>query len=142
MTKIRRILSGARAPGVYRLSSRASADSLRRQLAKAGWRLFCLDGREIKDKASFLRAASAEMDFPGYASRNWDAFEELVNDLSWVPAQGYVVLLDHAADFELGQPRVWSTVTDILGDAVTTWAESESPMYVLIRGGEAVLPEL
>lgn len=142
MKKIDSMISGAREPGVYRLTSRAAPETLRRQLEAEGWRLFHLDGREITDKASFMRASRAAMEFPGYAGQNWDAFEELVNDLSWAPAQGYVVLIDNAAAFELGQPKVWATAMDIFEESAKSWAESDTPLYVLVRGGEAILPAL
>jgi RNAse (barnase) inhibitor barstar len=128
--------------GIYRFASRASAETVQRRAEQAGWRCFHLDGREIKDKASFLQACNAAMEFPDYAGRNWDAFEELVTDLSWAPADGYVVLYDHASVYELSQPRSWATAMDILGDAAKSWADSGTPFYVLVRGSEAVLPTL
>jgi len=82
------------------------------------------------------------MEFPGYAGKNWDAFEECVTDLSWAEAEGYVVLYDHADAFELATPRAWSTAMDILSDAVKSWHDADTPMYVLLRGSKAVLPTL
>jgi hypothetical protein len=53
-----------------------------------------------------------------------------------------VVLYDHAGVYELSQPRSWATAMDILSDAAKAWAESDTPFYLLIRGAEAVLPDL
>lgn len=142
MSKIQAILSQARPPGIYRFRSRASEATLRRALEKAGWRLFYLDGREIRNKAGFLRAVAAAMEFPAYFRPNWDAFEECINDLSWAPAQGYVVLFDHADRFELGAPRDWAMAMDILEDAVLSWRSAGTPVYVLMRGAEALYPDL
>lgn len=142
MSKIKAVLSQAHAPGVYRFRSRVAPATLRRALEKAGWRLFYLDGREIHDKASFLQAGAAAMEFPAYFRPNWDAFEECVNDLSWAPAQGYVILFDHAGRFELSAPRDWATAMDIFEDAVASWRSAGTPMYVLVRGAEAIYPEL
>ncbi|BCX02393.1 MAG: hypothetical protein KatS3mg053_0331 [Candidatus Roseilinea sp.] len=142
MSKIQVVLAQARAPGVYRFRSRASEMTLRRALEKAGWRLFYLDGREIRDKTSFLQACAAAMEFPTYFRPNWDAFEECVNDLSWMPAQGYVVLFDRAGQFELSAPRDWATAMDIFEDAVASWRDAGTPMYVLVRGAEAIYPDL
>lgn len=141
ISKVQVILSQARPPGVYRFRSRTSETTLRRALEKAGWRLFYLDGREIHDKASFLQACAVAMDFPAHVRLSWDAFEECVNDLSWAPAQGYVVLFDHAGRFELAAPHEWITAMDILEDAVASW-RSSTPMYVLVRGAEAIYPDL
>lgn len=142
MSKIKAVLSQAHAPGVYRFRSRVAPATFRRALEKAGWRLFYLDGREIHDKASFLQAVATAMEFPAYFRPNWDAFEECVNDLSWAPAQGYVILFDHAGRFELSAPRDWATAMDIFEDAVASWRSAGTPMYVLVRGAEAIYPDL
>ncbi len=141
MSKIQAVLSLARDPGTYRFRSRASPTTIRRALEKAGWRLFYLDGREIHDKTSFLQACATAMDFPAYFRPNWDAFEECVNDLSWAPAQGYVILFDRAGRFELSAPHDWAMAMDILQDAVASWHASSVPMYVLVRGAEAIYPD-
>jgi hypothetical protein len=142
MSKLETVFKGERPAGLYRFRSKASAATVRRHAEAAGWRCFTLDGREINDKASFLRACAAAMEFPDYAGKNWDAFEELVNDLSWAPADGYMVLYDHAGNYELSQPRSWVTAMDILEEAARAWGDSGTPFYVLIRGAEAVLPDL
>jgi RNAse (barnase) inhibitor barstar len=142
MSKLQSIISGARPSGLYRFASRASAATVRRRLELEGWRVFYLDGREIDDKQSFLRSCATAMEFPDYFGKNWDALEECLNDLSWVEADGYVILFDHADTFELGAPRAWSTAMDILADAAKGWHDAGTPMFVLLRGSKAVLPTL
>lgn len=142
MSKTQAILSGARPPGIYRFRSRARPAALQRALEQAGWRLFHLDGREIHDKASFLQAGAAAMAFPAYFRTNWDAFEECLNDLSWTPAQGYVILFDHAGQFERNAPHDWAIALDIFEDAIMAWRMGGTPMYLLVRGSEALYPDL
>lgn len=142
MSKIKSLLKGQRPPGVYRLTSRVAPGTLRRSVEQAGWRFFYLDGRQIKDKASFLSVSATAIEFPAYFGHNWDAFEESVGDLEWAPASGYVVLYDHVDQFAHNHPDDWTTALSILENAVTTWQKAGTPMYVLLRGDRLPIPEV
>ena len=142
MSKLQSIVDGSRAPGIYRFASRASAKQVRSQLEAEGWRVFCLEGHDIKDKASFLSECAVSMEFPAYFGKNWDAFEECLTDLSWAKADGYVVLFDHADAFELNAADDWATAMEIFGNALKSWHEAGTSMIVLVRGAKAALPTL
>ncbi len=142
MNKIDALVAGEIPAGLYRFSSRARPETLAEELAEHGWRCFWLDGGKIDDKASFLRACAEAMQFPDYFGRNWDALEECLSDLSWVPADGYVLVYDQAARFVSGQPDEWYTARDILSGAVDAWAADGTPLYVLLRGTAGLLPDL
>lgn len=135
MTIWQRILSGQVRPGVYRLAPRATAEGARRILEPAGWRVLLLDGARIRSKATFLSEAARAFQFPSYFGHNWDAFEESLNDLEWVPAKGYVVLFPHAGLF--AQSPDGHTALAILSDATRKWKELGTPMYILLGGAKA-----
>jgi hypothetical protein len=85
------------------------------------------------------------MHFPSYFGRNWDAFEECLNDLSWVPAKGYLLIFDQAERFARAQPEEFATALDILRDGIKSWQAQSTPMIVILRGlGQAAsdLPQL
>lgn len=140
--KLAPILNGTVAPGIYRFTSHAQPDSLTRQLEAAGWRLFHLKGADIADKASFLQASASAMHFPAYFGQNWDAFEESINDLAWVPARGYVILFDDVARYASQAPEQWAMAYDILLGAIAQWQHNGVPMIVLLRGTGAFLREI
>jgi hypothetical protein len=119
--------------GLYRWLSPAPPGDLARAVRRRGWRFFYLDGRQVHSKASFLRAAAAAMDFPAYFGHNWDAFEESVNDLTWAPAAGYVLLYDHLWRFACEQPDAWAVARAILQAACEQWAGQGTPLVVLLR---------
>lgn len=121
------ILSGAAAPGIYRLRSRARPSSLASQLARAGWRTAHLDGRAIADKRSFLAAAAAVLGFPAYFGHNWDGFEECLRDLEPGGA-GLALLYDDFRQFAQAQPGEWATARALLADAA-----AQIPLVVLLR---------
>lgn len=127
------LLAGESPPKVYRLISRATAEKVAERVESQGWRCFVLDGDTIQDKPSFLQACAAAMNFPEYFGRNWDAFEECINDLAWAPAKGYVLLYDNVEHFARSAPQEWETAYDILATAVNNWQKERKPFVVLFR---------
>lgn len=50
-------------------------------------------GGPLRRKRDLLRALAAGLKFPKYFGYNWDALEECLCDLSWLPAGETIVLL-------------------------------------------------
>lgn len=137
--------SGRAAPGIYRINSKARPKAFQREVVAKGWRWFFLDGTKVANKGGFLHAAANAMAFPNYFGLNWDAFEEMVNDLSWVPAPGYILFYDHAGNFAKSQPDEWKMALTIFGDAVESWTARGIPLFILLQGlgtRESNLPAL
>lgn len=120
-------------PGVYRLRGRSRPGPLLATVAAWGWQPIYLDGKRITDKASFLAVAGQAFAFPAYAGHNWDAFEELIRDLGWLRAPGYVVLYDHVHRFAGLHPTQWQTALEIFQHAAATWQADRVPFFVLLR---------
>jgi hypothetical protein len=119
--------------GIYRWSCRRSAAAIAREAAAAGWRCFTLDGSAINNKASFLATCAVAFGWPAYVGHNWDSFEEAINDLSWAPAQGYLVVYDDPDPFAEGDPENWQIAQSILRDASGNWSYEQIPFISLIR---------
>jgi hypothetical protein len=134
MKKLDPIFSGQKAPGIYRLTSRAKPSNVLAAVSDHGWQDFYLDGSVVFDKESFLQAGAEAMHFPAYFGHNWDAFEECVTELTWRPASGYVLLYDKMARLANGDPQAWTTAQSILEDAIDYWQAASVPFYVLLRG--------
>lgn len=130
--------------GIYRLSSRAGAAAVERLARAAGWQFLCVDANAAEDKRAFLSAAARGLRFPEWAGHNWDAFEELVNDLSWLPpAPGCLVLIDGLGKFGRRQPGAMQTAVEILQGAAVNRARSQTaPLVVLLRGAGAAASHL
>ncbi len=142
MSKVRRLLRGERPPGLYRLDERYDAQRILAEVAAGGWRGFYLDGRRVTDKASFLDEIARAMDFPDYFGHNWDALDELLQDLSWAPAKGYLLLYDHGIQFARRRPKEWQMARQILEDAVEHWRKEGAPFVVILRGVERAAPDV
>ena len=125
---------GAVAPGVYRTRLRAAPATLAHAAERHGWRAFHLNGGALATKAQFLAAGARALDFPSYFGQNWDAFEESLNDMSWAPARGYLVVFDGVAHFAQAQPDEFGVALDILRESVKRWHKLGTPLVVLLRG--------
>lgn len=142
MASLDAVLADPAAASLYRLASRAPIATLRRRIERAGLLPSLLQGDTIVDKASFLGASAAALAFPAYSGHNWDAFEESLADLSWLPARGRVLLYDHPAPFIRRAPHDWAVARDILAAAVARWRDEPTPLWVLLRRTEGLLPGL
>jgi len=132
--QVEALFSGAVAPGVYRARLRSAPATLAHAAERHGWRAFHLNGGALATKAQFLAASARAMDFPSYFGHNWDAFEESLNDMSWAPARGYLVVFDGAGHFAQAQPDEFVVVLDILRESVKRWQKMGIPLIVLLRG--------
>ncbi|MCB0087382.1 MAG: barstar family protein [Caldilineaceae bacterium] len=133
MNKIELLTAGAYQPGLYQLLSATATSEIQAAVANAGWRFGHLDGRTIQSKADFLTAVAAVLHFPPYFGHNWDAFEECIQDLSWLSAPGYVLLYEGVAHFAQQQPAEWRTARAILTAAAAQWRTEGRPIYFLVR---------
>jgi hypothetical protein len=73
----------------------------------------------IKNEHVLLDALSVALRFPAYFGRNWDALDECIQDLSWLPP-GDVVLIHK--DLPLaGRRDALAIYLSILRDAIGNW---------------------
>ena len=69
---------------------------------------------DVKNASDLFSVVSRAMKFPAYFGNNWDALEECLRDMEWLPAKGYVLLLHGASEF-------WKTATRVAGSFLETW---------------------
>lgn len=119
-------------PGLYRAELPWDPDPLLKTAATWGWRVGYINGKIIGDKTSFLRTFGEVLAFPDSYRLNWDAFEEMINDLSWLPGSGYLLLYDQVYRFAGAKPTEWRTAQEILQIAAANWAQCGVPMYILL----------
>lgn len=62
-------------------------------------------GQKMKSMLEFHNEFAAAFQFPYYYGENWDAFEECLNDLSWIPAKGYLVCVANASSLLTYAPK-------------------------------------
>jgi len=78
-------------------------------------------GERCTTKARLLHEWAAALQFPCYFGKNWDAFEECINDLEWLPARSYIFVVTHADRLLHTNNAELATFASILSAAATNW---------------------
>lgn len=81
-----------------------------------------IDGRGCGTKAALLATFAGALAFPDHFGKNWDAFEDCLTDLDWLPATGYVIVVTHAHALLAGHEGEYATFVSILESAGRDWA--------------------
>ena len=80
-----------------------------------------LDGTEAATRAGFFMSLPCTLRFPDYFGNNWDAVYDCLTDLNWLPAAGYVLVLDGIDQFATDEPEQWDVALKVLRDACAFW---------------------
>ncbi len=84
-----------------------------------------LRGTRCETKRGMMQEWGAALQFPYYFGENWDSFEECLNDLSWLPARGYIFAVTHT-DRMLHDTQEFTTALHILDAAAKRWAVGQT----------------
>jgi Barstar (barnase inhibitor) len=82
----------------------------------------------------------AALDFPDYFGRNWDAVYDCLTDFNWLPAAGYVLVLDGFDKFATNEPEQWNIALKVLRDACAFWQPLSRTMLALLYGPSELAP--
>ena len=138
MEALKTMLKGGKPGGVFWYNSHASPADVARAASGAKLAYFHIEGQMLMRKEQFLNHAAVAMHFPDWFGDNWDAFEDCLTDLSWVDADGYVILYDHTDLFAEHAPQHFDTLIEIFKESADFWAAQGKRLYVLLRGKHPV----
>ncbi len=108
--------------------------SIRTAAAEAGLLCIHIDLSSCTNKPRLLAQFARSLQFPHWFGHNWDALADCLGDLAWLPAPGYVLILEHTAALRARDADSFATVLDILGETVTRWADAALPFWVFVDG--------
>ena len=92
-----------------------------------GLALKIIKGRHCKTPAHLFAEFARALEFPDYFGHNWDALEECLADLEWLPAKGYILLITDAGCV-LPDEEEYETFLEILRDAGEAWGSGQAGM--------------
>jgi RNAse (barnase) inhibitor barstar len=96
--------------------------------APDGYVLRVIKGAKCQTTAGLLTEFARALDFPDYFGHNWDALEECLADLEWLPAKGYILLIADAAQVLCDDEEEYETFLEILRDAGEAWGNGQAGM--------------
>ena len=136
MAKLLQRLSDATKSGVY--CARRAEDILD-AVRGSSIRIARIGLAGASDKAGLMGRIAPALDFPQWFGGNWDALEDCLTDLSWLKADGHVLLFEDAEGMAADECGV---LVDILASSAAYWAERKRPFFAVFVGGAPRLPEL
>ncbi|MDZ4819823.1 MAG: barstar family protein [Planctomycetota bacterium] len=93
----------------------------------SNWRVVPI-GPGVRSKEKLLARYQQSLEFPPYFGENWDALEECLLDLSWLPKSG--VLIWHQSDAPLGRLQL-PVYLDLLQGVIQKSRGTDYPVRVL-----------
>lgn len=91
-----------------------------------------IDLRDCGNKATLMLRLATALDFPAGSGRNWDAISDRLRDLSWLPAPGYALLFDAAAELRDADETGFDTLLEILDETASDWAQRDIPFWAFL----------
>ena len=84
-----------------------------------------------RDKIDALTAIARGLRFPKWFGANFDALADSLGDLSWLPADGYLLLLEHADTWREADDDNFAMLLDVLNEAAVTWGDQGKPFWAV-----------
>ena len=121
-------LNNLAAAGCHKLD--CSVEVLCSAADEAGFSLFDADLKGIKGKKNLLVALARATEFPDEFGANWDALVDVLCDLSWDAAPGYVLLLRNVSPTLGLSSNDREIAQDIFDDTVVYWRQRNKPFWI------------
>ena len=128
---VREVLADPAQGGAYFVDARESV-ALADAAEALDFRVAQVDLAGGSDKDSVLRAFATALQFPQWFGGNFDALADSLGDLSWLAAEGYLLLLEHSEAWREADDENFAILLDILNEAAVTWGDQGVPFWALI----------
>src|SRR3546814_5965151 len=89
--------------------------------ASLGFAVAEIDFRGCTGKDDALARFARALHFPDWFGGNWDALQDSLSDLSWLPAEGYLLLLEDVAQWREADGAGFDIALEILEQASHAW---------------------
>jgi hypothetical protein len=105
-----------------------------------------LRGDKARTAQGWFDECAAALQFPCYFGENWNAFDECITDLGWLPADAYVLLITNGGHLlEAEAPQTLALLFTALQSAAREWGQPvtgqfprpSKAFHVLIQCGHA-----
>jgi RNAse (barnase) inhibitor barstar len=130
-TAYERLFSDAARAGVHHLPH-GDISELLAGAGAAGCLVLRVDLATARNKEEMLTAVGKALRFPEWFGHNWDALADCLLDRGWLPAEGYVVILDHCDGIHGRAEADFVTLMQVFQDAAEEWRENGLPFWCLV----------
>lgn len=130
--QLRAILADPGKAGVYHLPQ-IDKSQLMAAAKAGGLAAFRVDLTNAGDKEQMLTAVAKALSFPDWFGHNFDALADCLADMSWTPADGYLVLLEHCDGIHGKAEEAFVGALQIFDQAANDWREEGVPFWCLVE---------
>ena len=137
-----RVLRDIARAGVYHAPQQGMGDLFVAAEA-SGFSICRIDLAPVRDKAALFEHVATALEFPDWFGHNWDALADCLGDLSWLPADGFLILLEHCDGFSTRHGGDFAMALQVFAAAAEAWRDERVPFWVLVdmhADGIATLP--
>ena len=86
----------------------------------------------VDDTGALLDEIATALELPPASRNGMEALGQGLADLSWLPAPGYLLLLDHCGDVRESEPEGFASLLGLLDDAARTHAGRGAPFWAVL----------
>jgi RNAse (barnase) inhibitor barstar len=131
MEPLTKQLSDAERSGVYQLTR--EPEEVEHAAKNAGLAVFRINIHHVRSKKQFLEHAAKALNFPEWFGGNWDALNDCLTDLDWVPNKdGFVLIFEHAEDFGARHQQEFENANAVFRAASEFWKAEGRPFWTFI----------
>lgn len=109
----------------------AEVDGVAAKVREAELICFEADATGVANAESLFHRLAESMKFPEYFGMNWDALDEVLDDFSWEPGTGYVLILKGAESLWTYAPRVAGSFVEAWLTAADEWSYDGVPFHLI-----------
>ena len=91
-----------------------------------GFAVRTIQGKQCRTPAGLFGEFARALAFPDYFGHNWDALEECLADLEWLPAKGYILLITETQAVLPEAEEEYETLLEVLDDAGEAWSKGQT----------------
>jgi RNAse (barnase) inhibitor barstar len=95
------------------------------------FKIFEVDFSGKFSKDDFILSIAKAMGFPGYFGGNWDALDECLRDMEWLPASGYVLIVRNSEDLWRRSPRLAAGLLESWTFSAEEWSREGVPFHLV-----------
>lgn len=121
--------------GIYTVEP-FTLDQLADEAARAELAVCLIDLSDCHGKPELLQRFAEALQIPSAFGYNWDALADSLRDLSWLPARGHALLIEHADLLRRAAPEDFAILLGVLDDAASFAIERDQPFFVFFSAAD------
>jgi RNAse (barnase) inhibitor barstar len=111
---------------------KGAVEPLKAAAKEAHLTMAVVDLSKARDKATLFGELDGALGLPEHFGHNWDALADVLEDSDWLGKKGRAIVLAHAAAWRKEHPNDWTTLDEILSEAVEFWKERNVAFWVFV----------